>query len=77
MEGVLDATITVTNGKVNNSNLNNSVFTLKKTNTSDRVYKVESLSYGEEGLIEIAGSHVPLTATGSLAILNWDDNDFT
>ena len=52
MEEVKPATITVTNGKVNNSNLNNNVFTLKKTNTSDRVYKVESLSYGEEGLIE-------------------------
>ena len=77
MEEVKAAKLTITNGKANDATLNNSVFTLKKTNTSDRVYKVESLSYGEEGLIEIAGSHVPLTATGSLAILNWDDNDFT
>ena len=74
---VKPAKLTVTNGKANDATLNNSVFTVQKTNTSDRVYKVESLSYGEEGLIEIAGSHVPLTATGSLAILNWDADDFT
>ena len=76
MEDVKTAKMKMKNSKVDDSNLHNSVFTLKKTNTSDRVYKVESLSYGEEGLIEIAGSHVPLTADGSLAILNWDTDDF-
>jgi len=52
------------------------VFTKAVTSQTDRVYKVESISYGEEGLIEVAGVHAPLTATGSLEILNYTDNDF-
>ena len=77
MEEVREAKLKVIEGKTQDSNLFNSVFTVKKTNRSDRVYKVESLSYGEEGLIEVAASHVPLTATGSLAILDWTASDFT
>ena len=77
MDEVREAKLKVIDGKVDNSNLVNSVFTVKKKNTSDRVYKVESIVYGEEGLIEIAGSHVPLTESGSLAILNWNEDDFT
>tara|TARA_R100000664_G_C2758030_1_gene146674 strand:- start:192 stop:4100 length:3909 start_codon:yes stop_codon:yes gene_type:complete len=77
MDEVAEAKLTVENGKTTDANLFNSVFTVKKTNKSDRVYKVESLSYGEEGLIEIAGSHVPLTESGSLAILEWPASDFT
>jgi len=77
MDEVAEAKLTVVDGKTTDANLFNSVFTVKKTNKSDRVYKVESLSYGEEGLIEIAGSHVPLTESGSLAILEWPAADFT
>ncbi|HCT53567.1 MAG TPA: hypothetical protein DF712_14030, partial [Balneola sp.] len=53
-----------------------SVFTIAQTNASDRVYKLESLVYGEEGFVEVAGSYQPLTSTGSLAILDWDDDYF-
>lgn len=77
MDEVAEAKLTVVDGKTTDANLFNSVFTVKQTNKSDRVYKVESLSYGEEGLIEIAGSHVPLTNSGSLAILEWTASDFT
>mgnify|MGYP001265211167 CR=1 FL=1 len=52
------------------------VFTKAETNTSDRVYKVESITYGEEGFIEIAGSHEPLTSLGALATLDWSGEDF-
>ena len=76
MEEVEPARIQVINGKTDLSDVFNSVFTVKRTNKSDRVYKVESLSYGEEGLIEVAASHVPLTATGKLAILDWTASDF-
>tara|TARA_B100000902_G_scaffold195015_1_gene186335 strand:+ start:5860 stop:7452 length:1593 start_codon:yes stop_codon:yes gene_type:complete len=49
------------------------LFTLKNAVTSNRVYKVETISYSEDGLIEVSGSHAPLTSTGSLAILEgWD-----
>ena len=46
------------------------LFTLKNTVTTNRVYKVETISYAEDGLVEISGSHAPLTDSGSLAILD-------
>ena len=53
-----------------------SVFTQSKKNVNDRIYKLESLTYAEEGFVELAGSYVPLTSTGSLAILDWDEENF-
>tara|TARA_R100001463_G_scaffold67420_1_gene120921 strand:- start:776 stop:4681 length:3906 start_codon:yes stop_codon:yes gene_type:complete len=52
------------------------VFTKAETNKSDRVYKVESITYGEEGFVEIAGSHEPLNSLGALATLDWQQDDF-
>ena len=52
------------------------VFTVPDTSTTDRVYKVESITYAEDGLIEISGSHTPLTANKTLAILDYyNDGD--
>ena len=51
------------------------LFTLKNATTSNRVYKLETISYSEDGLVEVSGSHAPLTSTGSLAILEgWNDD---
>ena len=58
------------------STFRGSVFTIAQTNASDRVYKLESLVYGEEGFVEIAGSHEPLNSIGSLATLDWQGEDF-
>jgi len=33
---------------------------------------VESLTYGEDGLVEVAGSFTPLTSGGALEVLQWD-----
>ena len=52
------------------------VFTVAQSNSSDRVYKLESLSYSEEGFVEVAGSYEPLTSTGGLAVLDWNEDDF-
>jgi len=59
------------------SGIKGSVFTKAQSNASDRIYKIESLSYGEDGLIEVAGSFVPLTSAGKLAVLDWTESDFT
>jgi len=50
------------------------------------VYKVESLTFAEDGLVEVAGSYVPLTSTvpgnseisgGKLAVLfGYSSEDF-
>ena len=38
---------------------NGVLFTVKNTTTENKVYKCESISYGEDGLIEVAGSYAP------------------
>ena len=59
------------------STLRGSVFTIAKTDIADRVYKLESLIYDEDGFVDVAGSYQPLTTTGALAILDWyNDEDF-
>ena len=40
-----------------------------------RVYKCESLSYAEDGLVEVSGSASPLNDKGQLLLLDWQEND--
>lgn len=75
-EGVREGTIVVSDGKVSDSTFFNTVFTIVVASEQKRVYKLEALTYGEDGLIEISGSHMPLTSTGSLKILDWNPADF-
>jgi len=49
-----------------------SLFTIKESEASDQCYKVESITFGEDGLVELSGSYAELTADGKLAMLqNW------
>jgi hypothetical protein len=66
--GIQEAVLTVSNGI--SVFLRGVIFTVKDTTTEDRIYKVESLTYAEDGLVELTGSHVPLTTTGALAIMD-------
>jgi hypothetical protein len=51
-----------------------SLFTIKETEKTDQCYKVESITFGEDGLIDLAASYVKLTSDGKLAILQgWTD----
>ena len=67
-----------TEGNIQSSTLtqapNGVLFTVKNTTTENKVYKCETISYGEDGLIEVAGSYAPTEAnTGYLSVLqNWD-----
>ena len=75
---VKEAKLTVIdNGTTTDSNLFGAVFTVKQTSESNRLYKVESITYTDEGLIEVSASHAPLLSDGSLATINYDDSDFT
>ena len=76
-EEVKEAVLNVVNGKTDNANLYGSVFTVKQTNESNRLYKTESITYTDEGLIEVSGSHAPLLSDGTLATINYSDDDFT
>ena len=55
--------------------LANKLFAQVDTTEEDRVYKVESITYGEEGFLQIAASHVPLTDDNKLAVLEHSNPD--
>ena len=75
-EEVLEAVLNVINGKATDANLYGSVFTVKQTGVSNRLYKTESITYTDEGLIEVSASHAPLLSDGTLATINYIDTDF-
>ena len=73
----MEAVLNVVNGKATDASLYGSVFTVKQTSESNRLYKTESLTYTDEGLIEVSASHAPLLSDGTLATINYDPtNDF-
>ena len=41
----------------------------------DRCYKVESITFGEDGLIELSGSYAELDGTKLAMLQKWDDTD--
>jgi len=55
------------------------LFTIKETEKTDQCYKVESITFGEDGLIDLSASYVKLTDDGKLAILQgwFDGSRFT
>ena len=70
---VTATTLNVSNGKATNSSLFGCVFTENQTETTSRCYKVEEITFDDEGFIEVAGSYVPLTSTGTLKVLEWSN----
>ena len=71
----------VAEATVNFSNTNavkafaGSLFTIKESEASDQCYKVESITFGDDGLVELSGSYAELTSDGKLAMLqNWGSN---
>ena len=45
------------------------VFSVINETSTDRVYKIDSLSIGEEGFVQVVGSHMPVTDDGALEIM--------
>ena len=64
------------NGYVTDNKFAGAVFTVYADAQSARVYKAELISYDEEGMVEITGSHVPQEPSGKITYLNLDDNLF-
>ena len=54
---------------------NGSLFTVKNTTTENKVYKCETISYGEDGLLEVSGSFAPTETNGQLSVMqHWGLN---
>ena len=73
---VKETVLNVVNGKATDANLYGSVFTVKQTTESNRLYKTESITYTDEGLIEVSASHAPLLSDGTLATINDINTEF-
>ena len=71
MTQVEERSMVIVNGKTT-PEFANSVFTQYNTATSNRLYKAELISYDEEGMVEITGSHVPVETNGKITYLNMD-----
>ena len=66
--GIEEKTFSVGSDGKNSLGLTNKLFAQVDTTEEDRIYKVESITYGEEGFIQIAASHAPLI-NDKLAVL--------
>ena len=69
-------TLTVRNGQAVGAALRGTVFSIANSTTENRVYKVETLQYAEDGLVEISGSFVPLRDGDKFQVLDWDESNF-
>ena len=65
------------NGVATDPKFRGAVFTVyDPTDQYPRVYKVESIAYDEDGLLDIGASHVATTASGAISYLDLDDSKF-
>jgi hypothetical protein len=64
------------NGYVTDNKFAGAVFTVYADAQSARVYKAELISYDEEGMVEITGSHAPQETSGKITYLNLADSLF-
>jgi hypothetical protein len=77
MAEVSTDTLTVDgNGYATDNKFAGAVFTVYSDARSARVYKAELISYDEEGMVEITGTHVPVTDQGKIVYLNLDESLF-
>ena len=73
---VRSTTLTIKDGIVTESALRGSVFSLKPNGVEPRLYKVESISLTDEGMVAVAATHAPTNPFGQLKVLQWDDAGF-
>lgn len=71
-----EATLSYSDGKTSNAALFGCIWAKVSTRENTRVYKVETLSYSDDGLVSVSGSFTPLTDRGSLAVIDYADSDF-
>ncbi len=76
MDGVRTARLELSNNLATESGLRGSVFSLKPNSVEPRLYKVESISLTEDGMVDIAATHAPTNPFGQLKVLQWDDAEF-
>ena len=76
-KGVRTGTLRVReDGHAKNSEMYSSVFTLVNDETKSRIYKVETIQYSDEGLVDLTLTEAPTDKNRRLLVLDWRDSDF-
>ena len=73
---VRSTTLTLADGISTQAELHGSVFSVRPNGVEPRLYKVESISLTEEGMIAVAATHAPTNPFGQLKVLQWGDAGF-
>jgi len=63
-------------GRCPDDNMKGSVFAPTNQDTQSRIYKVESIQYSDEGLVDLTLNEAPVDARNRLLVLDWRDEDF-
>ena len=71
-----EGTLSFSGGKTSQSAFFGCIWARVQEARNTRVYKCETLSYSDDGLVSVSGSFVPLNDRDQLQILNYSDNDF-
>jgi len=71
----LETTLTYSNNKTLQTALFGTIWAKVVNSTSTRVYKVETLSYADDGLVSVSGSYAPVTDEGKLQTVDWMFNN--
>ena len=71
------ATLTIDDSGKAKDTFRNSVFTIEKIDTADRIYKIESITYTDEGFVQLTATHQPLNENGKLSVLDYDSDIFS
>ena len=64
-------------GNVADTAFHGSLFSVITSSPDEpKIYKVESISLTEDGMVEVAASYQPLTDDGKLTVLDWSDDAY-
>lgn len=73
---VQSADVQILNGVCSTTTVRGTIFTLIDTTTTNRVYKVETLTLTEDGFVEVTASYEPVFDGMQMTTLDWLDADF-
>ena len=73
---IREGTTPLTNGQVLDEQYWGVVFAVITQSTTARVYQVEALSIGDDGFVQVTGTHQPLTASGCLEVVQFTYDSF-
>jgi len=67
--------LTISSGGKASNAFRGCVFAVVSSTTTDRIYKVDTISIGEEGFVTVTGTHMPIGGQGQLKVMTgWDDD---